>query len=237
MKTSFRCLLILFVSMACMSLHLQSALAQPAIDKKAAKKSGDPFASDVDPKVANQRKPDRFKDAAERIRARLAERSEIIFNGTPLKAVALFFSDAMRVPILIDEKALAEVGLSSDEPISLDLPEVSYRSALSVMLDPIGLVYCIRNECLVITTRQAERSSIRFFDLQPALLTNMDSQELVTMIKDLVEPTHRWSSQGGSDAICVFQSTLIVKSTEQAFWEIEELLKVLHAKCRGDKDK
>ena len=65
-----------------------------------------------------------------------------------------YFSQRYNIPILLDARTVNSEGLP-DEPITLELPEVSFRSALNLMLDPLELTYVVRNEVMMITTKAA----------------------------------------------------------------------------------
>jgi hypothetical protein len=81
----------------------------------------------------------------------LNERSEVNFNQIPLSRVMQLFSEQYNIPIVIDEIGLKEQNITSEEPISLVLPEVSFRSALNLILKPLRLTYVIEDEVLRIT--------------------------------------------------------------------------------------
>lgn len=88
----------------------------------------------------------------------LNERDEVAFNGTPLSGVMKFFRNSHSIPIVIDYTALEMEQLTPDEPITLKLPQVAFRSALNLILEPLKLTYVIENEVLKITTKQAAAS-------------------------------------------------------------------------------
>lgn len=73
-------------------------------------------------------------------------------NQLPLSIAVKYFSERHNIPILLDARAVNSEGLT-DEPITLQIPEVSFRSALNLMLDQLGLTYVVRKEVLIITTK------------------------------------------------------------------------------------
>ena len=91
-------------------------------------------------------------DSERRIYRALDERGGVSFNAAPLSSVMKFFMDAYNVPIVINDKSLEGENITPDEPIRLELPAVSFRSALNLILKPLNLTYVIRNEVLQITT-------------------------------------------------------------------------------------
>lgn len=74
------------------------------------------------------------------------------FIETPLQDVIEYLKDLHDIEIQIDTKALDDVGIGSDTPITRNLKGVSLRSALRLMLRELDLTYMIENEVLLITT-------------------------------------------------------------------------------------
>ncbi len=92
-------------------------------------------------------------DAERKIFLALSERGEVSFNSQPLSGVMKFFSSKYEIPIVIDVKALDTLNKTPDEPTTLHLPVVSLRSALNLILEPLGVTYVIENEVLLITSK------------------------------------------------------------------------------------
>ncbi|HEX3600008.1 MAG TPA: hypothetical protein VHU84_07680 [Lacipirellulaceae bacterium] len=82
------------------------------------------------------------------------------FVETPLKDVVTQLQDDYKIPIQIDTAALDEIGVNADEPVSVNLHNVSLRSALRLMLKNLQLTYIIRDEVLMITTPQAAEANL-----------------------------------------------------------------------------
>ncbi len=89
----------------------------------------------------------------ERIQAALREETETGFVDTPLSEAIGFLSDFHDITIMLDEPALTEEGLGTDEPINLDVAGITLRSALRIMLEPLQLTYVIEDEVMKITTQ------------------------------------------------------------------------------------
>ena len=103
------------------------------------------------------------KESERKIYRALNERSEISFNGTPLSGVVKFFRDTYNIPIVIDDKALEEENITPDEPITLELPAVSFRSALKLILEPLQLTYVIEDEVMRITSKKTSANVVRVY--------------------------------------------------------------------------
>ncbi len=82
------------------------------------------------------------------------------FNEAPLSEVVDYLKTANNIPIMIDKKALDDVGLGSDTPVTISLPGVTLRSALKLMLKELDLTYVIRDEVLKITTPEEAENEL-----------------------------------------------------------------------------
>ncbi len=94
------------------------------------------------------------------IQRKLTNLVDVKFRNTPLATVLETLSRMTEIPIVIDERALSELRLNRDQPITLELnTQISLRSALQLILKPYDLTYVIRNEVMEITNRDAQRSN------------------------------------------------------------------------------
>ncbi|MFM7136592.1 MAG: hypothetical protein ACKO1M_05930, partial [Planctomycetota bacterium] len=82
------------------------------------------------------------------------------FNESPLRDVKQAIEDQFRIPVEIDGRALEDLGLDLDTPITQSLSGVSLRSALKRMLGPIDLAYIIKDEVLLITTKEKAEENL-----------------------------------------------------------------------------
>lgn len=76
------------------------------------------------------------------------------FTETPLGEVVEFLRDEYGIEIQLDKSALEEFSIEEDEPITVNLRNVSLRSALRLMLKDLELTYIIAEEVLLITTQE-----------------------------------------------------------------------------------
>ncbi len=86
------------------------------------------------------------------IRRAFAKRVTVDFQKIPLKEVAAHFAKELEVPIVLNEQALIEEGVPADEPITIKLKDMTFRSALRWILHPLGLEAVVTDEALTITT-------------------------------------------------------------------------------------
>jgi hypothetical protein len=102
-------------------------------------------------------------EAEQRIDAAL--RAPLRPNGidvtdTPLEEVVGILQEDYGIPIQIDVPALEAIGLDPSEPVSVNLHNISLRSALRLMLKQLQLTYIIQDEVLMITTPEEAESQL-----------------------------------------------------------------------------
>jgi len=78
------------------------------------------------------------------------------FEDRPLADALKTISEMTGLIILIDEPSIAEEGLRSDQPISLDLRgnRIKLKNVLKNMLEPLNLTYVVKNEVVKIQSRR-----------------------------------------------------------------------------------
>lgn len=103
------------------------------------------------------------KEAERKIYRALNQRGEVNFNATPLSGVVKYFKDAYGIPIVIDDKALESEGVTPDEPITIELPTISFRSTLKLILEPLQLTYVIEDEVMRITSKRTSANVVRVY--------------------------------------------------------------------------
>lgn len=110
------------------------------------------LAAGVDP-----RGPEVRKFNAGRIEKVLDRQTTLEFPGNPLRDVVDYLSQSHNIPIVIDETALSEVGLTSDQEVSIVISGITLRSALELLFEQGAagsLDYVVDDEVLKITTRE-----------------------------------------------------------------------------------
>jgi hypothetical protein len=163
----------LCVAVQCLCLHAQDgpgALATPGSENNAkAEKSLLPQA--MRSSSANDKKApetcqcvsESESAAVERIEQAL--RAPLHSNGlnfveTPLGDVVQSLSGEYGIPIQLDKSALNEVGVGPDQQVSMNIHNISLRSAMRLMLHGLQLTYLIRDEVLIITTPDAAEKDL-----------------------------------------------------------------------------
>ncbi|HEX5446021.1 MAG TPA: hypothetical protein VFW87_19500, partial [Pirellulales bacterium] len=89
----------------------------------------------------------------EKILAALDEPTVMDFEETPLKDAVDFLKEKHQIEIQLDMRALEDGGMGSDTPVTRQLKGITLRSALRLLLGEYELTYVIRNEVLLITSK------------------------------------------------------------------------------------
>lgn len=165
--------------------------------------------------------------AADRIRTVLLEplKSQgLEFTDEPLVNIVNFLQDEYGIPIQLDRPALEDAGLTTEEHISVNLRNVSLKSALRLMLRTHTLTYVIRDELLIITTPEEAESELVacVYDVRDLIGTSTSEKELHALADVIVScvATETWAKSGGGEAqIKPIRSGLLVVSQTQAVHE------------------
>ncbi|HZZ30306.1 MAG TPA: hypothetical protein VFE46_20070 [Pirellulales bacterium] len=95
------------------------------------------------------------------IEQRLSTPVAVRFDKIPLSEVIDKLGKIAQVPTFLDPQGLQAEGVQSDTPISIDLSQdISLKSALKLILDPLRLTYIISDEVLKITTIDVKRGQV-----------------------------------------------------------------------------
>ncbi len=86
------------------------------------------------------------------IRQALQVKSDFDFKETPLPEVVKSFKNLTKLEIILDKKALDEIGIAADTPVTFSAHGISARSALDLLLHEHGLARVIRDGVLMVTT-------------------------------------------------------------------------------------
>jgi outer membrane protein assembly factor BamD (BamD/ComL family) len=173
-------------------------------------------------------------EAHGKIEKALDSPTQLEFIETPLQDVVDFLKDYHDIEIQIDTRALEDVGIGTDTPVTKNLKNISLRSALRLMLRELDLTGVAQDEVLLITTSEeaANRLDTKVYpvaDLVQAVDENgnrvADFDSLIEIISSTVEPT-TWDEVGGPGSIAPFPTNLsiTVSQTQEVHREIEQLL-------------
>jgi tetratricopeptide (TPR) repeat protein len=95
-----------------------------------------------------------------KIQDALKSPTQLEFIETPLSDVIDYLKDYHGIEIQLDNKALSDVGIGSDTPVTKNLKGITLRSAMRLMLRELNLTYIIKDEVLLITTPEEAETQL-----------------------------------------------------------------------------
>jgi hypothetical protein len=159
------------------------------------------------------------------------------FAETSLNEVAKYLGDAHGIPIWIDRRALDDVGMGGDTPVTFSLQSVSLRSALRLMLRELDLVYQVDDEVLKITTAKESENALTmrvypvgdFLESPPNAAGRLERSQGLDRLLDLIESTvapNTWEHVGGSGVLSPVEpwGLLVISQTEEVHEQVNRLL-------------
>ena len=94
----------------------------------------------------------RYNKTEEKIRRSLSQPTTVEFLDLPLDDAITFLKEYHNINIYIDKATLTDEGVALDQPITLKLAGVTFRSVLKLLLEPVQLTWVIEDEVMKITT-------------------------------------------------------------------------------------
>ena len=95
------------------------------------------------------------------IEQRLTTPVALKFEKRPLSEVIEYLGKIAQVPTYLDPQGMQAEGVGSDTPISIDLSQdISLKSALKLILEPLRLTYVIKDEVLKVTSEDVKRGQL-----------------------------------------------------------------------------
>lgn len=165
-------------------------------------------------------------ESEKRISAVLGDETTNAFVETPLEEAIEMISRNHNIPIVVDTRALEEVGLTPDTPVSLSLKDVTLRAFLRLMLYELDLTYMIKDQVMQITTVEAAEQNLgtQMYRLPDNLVDK--SGEVLTALQSAVVPD-AWSTHGGPSAATTIDHVLIISTTSDVHDQVEDFLNTL----------
>ncbi len=168
----------------------------------------------------------------EKISAALDLDTQMDFIDEPLSDVIEFLSDLHAINIIIDNRALEEVGLGTDTPVTRNLQGISLRAGLRLLLRDLELSFLIQDEVLMITTQEVADSTMETRVYSLHLLTNHEPEEIAEVIKATIRPAswlakpaeEKSVGQNSIPAVQALGGCVVVTHNQQAHSEINDLL-------------
>lgn len=173
------------------------------------------------------------------LRSQLNAGTKMAFIDTPLVEVAQYLKTLHDIDIQFHERALEEVGLGLDVPVTIHLEHVSLRSGLRLLLSQLELTYRIEDGRLIITTPEEaeENQKTVFYPCRELIFVEgpqdgsddqPDYDSLINLITTIIQP-ESWSEGSPYDSIQPTQNGIVVSQTEDIQADIAGLFAALLA--------
>lgn len=165
-------------------------------------------------------------ESEQRIQEALASQitAPMEFVDAHLQEVVHLLQDEYSIPIELDLRALDDIGIGPEEPITINSRNVRLRSALRRLLDQLDLTYTVKDEVLLITTpdEAAVDLETRVYPIDG--FDGVDEETIGDLILLVVSPD-TWRDNGtGEGSLVTVPGRLVVLQTYQVHEEINKLL-------------
>ena len=149
------------------------------------------------------------------------------FHEAPIEEVVDYLKAEYDLNIQIDQPALDEIGISTEDPITIQVRNVSLGSALRLMLKPWELTTLIEDEVLFITTEEQAASRLRVGIYPVGDLLNEETS-LASIVDVLISTvaSETWAENGGGEAEIrpLSPGLLVVSQTHTVHEELRRTL-------------
>ncbi|QDT08325.1 hypothetical protein [Planctomycetes bacterium K23_9] len=170
----------------------------------------------------------------EQISKTLGKKLTVGFKDLQLDTCLAELSEQTGIDMIIDRRALEEIGLTADTPVTCRLKSVSLRSALRLMLRELDLTYHIQDEVLEITTIEACEQNLvnRVYFLEATGFPIGDFDNVIAILETTIAPD-TWESLGGPSTIAPLtqgqrsRPAILVSTTSDVHNQIADLLKAM----------
>ena len=182
------------------------------------------------------------------LRQKLDSTVQIEFVETPVKDVIAYLSDFLQAPLRFDVRAMEEVAIHLDAPVTLSLKDVKASTAMRIIFDQINesatpIEFVRREGVIEITTRTRVDRELepRVYLVRDLPSVDADSPEaalatVMNLIRTSVEPAS-WEEAGGHGTIAALPKLLVIRQTPRIHNRIDELLhSIREAAAEAERD-
>lgn len=181
---------------------------------------------------------DEAEDRNQQVRQQLAAETKIAFINTPLVEVIAYLKKLHGIDIQLDLRALEDVGIDAQSPVSFDIEGVSLRSGLRLLLSQLELTYLVEEGRLLITTPEAAEADLTtVYYPCPELLyrpghERQDDEQpdyggLIDLIIVTLDPESWCAAASGSPEIHPLEEGFVIRQSPAAHEKIAALLAAL----------
>ncbi|MFH1924519.1 MAG: DUF1559 domain-containing protein, partial [Planctomycetota bacterium] len=147
---------------------------------------------------------------------------KIGFLGVPLVEAIELLSQVSTLGITFDLEAMAELGVSVRDPVTVEVSDATVGDVLEAVLAARGLVYVVVDGQILVTSPESRRNSLRTVTYRVSDLTGPDPAALAALaesVEKLVAPD-TWQRGGGRGTIEAAEGVLTAAQTEAVHYRI-----------------
>lgn len=163
-----------------------------------------------------------------RIESSLDKSLSLSFPHSPLSEVVATFAKQLSINVVLDNESLTEEGIATDTPVTLQLTQVTGRSALELLLRPLQLSAVIDNEVLLVTTasREKEKFVSHTYPVSDLIGPGEDYQSLIQLLETGTSgPWQASHGEGGTMTQLHTTGSLVVRQTRAVHRQVLNLLR------------
>jgi hypothetical protein len=90
----------------------------------------------------------------------LSKPTTVEFLDLPLEDCLTFLKEYHNINVWLDKGKLTDEGVALDQPMTLKLADVSLRSILNLLLEPVQLAYVVEDDVMKITTEEQAKKKL-----------------------------------------------------------------------------
>ncbi|MFN0053222.1 MAG: serpin family protein [Planctomycetales bacterium] len=220
-QPAFWLVLIMLVLVGAVLFRSRSASqtgGQDEIDASPVNRSSSKATGGIVPSLGPARSRSSAHSAAKRREAAIYRALEktvtVVADRQPLDELVRDLAGQIEVPLEFDRQSLIDEGVSLNQPITAQFADVTARSALELILEPLVLDWAVRNEVLLIMTafQAATFVETRLYEVADLIavrdsngLSSHDFTSLIDVLTWTVAPDS-WEEMGGPGSVHEFHS-------------------------------
>jgi len=156
-------------------------------------------------------------------------------KDVPLKEVVAFLRDYLgnELQIQLNYRALEDAGVSGDTPITIQVENISLKSALKLLCEPWDMQYLVHDEYLSLTTQDDAEAHLKTRIYPVADIVGDDYDSLFDVLKTTVSPPS-WDLVGGPGTVSPLPAagSMVISQTQEVHDAVLKLLRGLRAAKR-----
>lgn len=164
--------------------------------------------------------------------AQLAASATHDFTDSSLREIIEWLQKEQGLVVLLDTRALADLGLSAAEPVSDRLENAPIYWLLN-RLRAIGVTWYFEDDVLHITSPELaeQRPTTLTYNVSDLLDAGYTLDRLIDVISSCIAP-NSWDTVGGPGALNSLGDVLFVRQTHEVQWQVKGLLAALRNHAR-----